>query len=142
MRIFNLLIILLFSFNSFAAPTCRGENQWKCDLFTKYDKDENALIQKAEIVHLYFKVFKEKFATFVINKNPNIPDFALKQVEVALFKYYLKHQDIPELRSFENIWKFIRFILRGVRFKIEMDFSDFILLLDDFQIEEDSDLEV
>lgn len=133
----TLILVLTLSVSSlFAAPICKQSNQWKCDIFSKYDANNSSILKKDQIEPLYTNVFQTKVeeriaAEFDFNVN------FLKRFAKPIFYYHVKTGKILNPKTFDSIWDFTKFLLRNARARdIEMDYGDFASAINTFQVSE------
>ena len=127
-----LIICFILSLNTaFATPVCKETNQWKCELFLKYDQDRNGIIEDRELSEIYQEEFKKSVEKKV--KETYRSEMIVK-LSSSIFRYHIKYGKLVDQRNFSSITQFLKFLVKMRFEKTEMDFSDLVLAMSSFKL--------
>lgn len=132
-KIFLVFIILLLSLSASANTVCSDHNQWKCDVFEKYDTDSNGFISGVELNY----AFEDYFKPYVVNKlTSEDPSAIIAKLAKHYFSYYLVYGEHVDINSYGSLWEFTKFLLKysSELESLELDFADFLFVLSGFDI--------
>lgn len=136
MKFFVFILVFFSTTITIASPICKVENQWKCDVYTKYDYNLDGIINRYELSDIFF----DYFAPFVdkeIEGNPHFNNNFYKKLLKHIFYYHIVTGKLINPQDFNNTWSFTKFLLKETNHvnRDGMDFSDFVLALSTFRVE-------